>query len=173
MKRHGNGTIALVVLLFTFGLVACSDNSAKQKAVATDALKALRKMDTATDVGVSYMQYGPMLIEAKTSVNDALSGLPDGQLKDELNAAIEAYSDANTLWRLTNNEGIKLSGPLEGTVTVPSSAEQIVKKYHVPDIFGTVHDEGNAGVVSKQSALSAIWKVARSHIDTASSLIAK
>ena len=43
----------------------------KQKAAAADAIKALGRIDAAVEVGVTYQQYGQLVIDAKAVVNEA------------------------------------------------------------------------------------------------------
>ncbi|MFH1219043.1 MAG: hypothetical protein V1694_01140 [Candidatus Eisenbacteria bacterium] len=102
--------ITLCVLLsLTSG---CGDSAAKRKAAAeratrrdavANAIDALRKMEAATQVDVSYEQYGQLLIDAKAKVNNALSVLPDTvpALKDlstELSGAVDNYYSAKVEW---------------------------------------------------------------------------
>jgi hypothetical protein len=86
-------------------ITACNKNSA-----ATEALRALRKIEAATEVGVSYQQYGPLVIEAQAQVNEAKAKLPDGELKTLLEQTILIYAKVGELWGLqiqnnrTNNK---------------------------------------------------------------------
>ena len=50
---------------------ASSDPSAKGAAI-----KALRKLANAAEVGVSFVEYGPLVIEAKTDLDTGLEKLP-------------------------------------------------------------------------------------------------
>src|SRR4051794_39931011 len=85
MKR--SITILLLLLLVT----ACASNEKRDNALA-----ALRKIDAATQVGTQFQQYNALVIDAKTQVNSL--DLSDGELKQEINAAMQAYADANTVW---------------------------------------------------------------------------
>lgn len=69
-----------------------------QKAADFAALKSLRRLQAATEVGVSYVDYSSRLIDVKADVSDNLDNLPNGQLKQKLNAAMDAYADARTAW---------------------------------------------------------------------------
>jgi hypothetical protein len=93
------GRIWLIVGLVVVLLTACGGLSSKQQAAVDEALKALKKVDAATSVGVNYQQYGSLVIDAKASVNEASALLPDGELKKELAAAMEAYADAADAWQ--------------------------------------------------------------------------
>jgi hypothetical protein len=65
---------------------------------AYEAQASLRKVQAATQVGVNYQQYGQLLIEAKDKTNAASRVLPDGPLKDEIHATMNAYTDAGQVW---------------------------------------------------------------------------
>jgi hypothetical protein len=62
------------------------------------ALKSLRKISTATDVGVNSRDYSQMLIESNAAVQDAINATK-GELSSALAAAYGVFSDANTLWQ--------------------------------------------------------------------------
>src|ERR1700759_4072160 len=102
-NRHGRLSI-ISLTIFSF-LVACGGLSSKQKTAAANAMKALQKLNAATEIGVNYQNYQPLLIEAKTQVNEAESVLPDGEVKSELNAAMDAYADAGDAWEAFIREG--------------------------------------------------------------------
>jgi hypothetical protein len=69
-----------LILLFSASVLisACVQHNA----AADEAIKALRKIDAATQVGVNLTTYNELLIEAK--VNEADRTLPDGDLKTDL-----------------------------------------------------------------------------------------
>jgi hypothetical protein len=152
--------LQLILLFSLFLSVACGGLSSKQKDAAKDALKALRKIEAATQVGVSYMQYGPLVIDAQAQVNEAMSMLPDGELKKELKAAMEAYADAGQAWEKTIN------GRLQGS----SLGDSLDKKYSLglPSKDEYVYEKAMREVV-----LSKIWAAGREHIERASSLLEK
>src|SRR3954470_23947495 len=85
---------ALAVMAATTFLSNCGGLSSKQRSAVDDAMKSLRKLAAATQVGVNYQQYGMLVIEAQAQVNDALAVLPEAELKTEMNAAMEGYADA-------------------------------------------------------------------------------
>ena len=62
---------------------------AARRREADDAVSALRKLEAASQVKPSLMQYNQLVIEAKARVNEASAVLPDGELKQELNAAVD------------------------------------------------------------------------------------
>lgn len=85
-------------LLLTLLLIACGGLPSKQKTAAEEAIKSLRKIAAATEVGVNYEKYGNMLIETKAVVNEANEILPEGELKKEIVAAMDSYQKALDVW---------------------------------------------------------------------------
>lgn len=70
----------------------------KQRAALRDAVLLLRKLNDATEVGVSRLQYKEKLAEAQTSVNTATMLLPDGVVKQQLLVSILPHVIANMAW---------------------------------------------------------------------------
>lgn len=93
-----------------------------QRAAAEAVLKSLRKLDAATEVGVSFEDYHTRLIDTKADVNEGLRALPDGPLKAVLSDAMQAHQDASTFW----NECVSLKN--RGDIHAGASGP-ILKKY--------------------------------------------
>src|ERR1044072_8805055 len=89
---------AWMVISSAYLFAACGGLSSEQRRVSDDAIKALRKIEAATQVGVNYQLYGQMVIEAKAQVNEVAAKLPDGELKSELISSIDAYAEAGEAW---------------------------------------------------------------------------
>src|SRR5262249_23254691 len=70
----------------------------KQKAAAADAIKALGRIDAAVEVGVTYQQYGQLVIDAKAVVNETAKVLPQGQMLTNISDCMDDYRDAGTVW---------------------------------------------------------------------------
>jgi hypothetical protein len=62
------------------------------------AIKALRKLKSASDVGVSYVNYGPLVVDAKTEVDDALAKIPDNALRGAILKSMQQYEFASEVW---------------------------------------------------------------------------
>src|SRR5207249_11501881 len=75
----------------------------KQKAAAADAIKALARVEAAVQVGVNFQKYMELVIDAKAAVNEADRVVPSGDILTELSGAMEAYSDAGTVWNHKSN----------------------------------------------------------------------
>src|SRR5215213_5897598 len=103
--RDKHARLSIISITIFSLLAACGGLSSKQKAAAANALKALQKLNAATEIGVNYQSYQLLLIEAKTQVNEAESVLSDGELKSELSAAMDAYADAGDAWGAFIREG--------------------------------------------------------------------
>ncbi len=73
--------------------------SSEQKKEAKEAVEALQKIQAGVESEqVSQMTIAPMIIEAKTQVNQAVAILPPGDLKNNLDTAVGAYIDGTYLW---------------------------------------------------------------------------
>jgi hypothetical protein len=72
-----------------------SDKSAD---AAKAAVKALKSLGAATDVGINRLDYGRRLIEVKITVDEALDLLPDGWLKTKLGETLRYYRTAADDW---------------------------------------------------------------------------
>jgi hypothetical protein len=99
--------VQLVLVILAVSLLAgCNQSTGEQQTkkessppAALDAIKALWKIESATQVSVNYIQYSQLVIDAKAQVNEASAVLPDGELKTELNAAMDAYADVVLVWK--------------------------------------------------------------------------
>ena len=151
-----------VVVIFTQLLVACGGLSSKQKTAADNALKSLKKIEAATQVGVNYQQYGQLVIDAKAQVNEAASVLPDRDLKKELNATMEAYTDASQAWS-TKVSSLSLKPDTEPGAT-------LMRRYNLK-----THSfkAGSTELVwlSEDEARQAAWSAAAEHLLTAQKLL--
>jgi hypothetical protein len=139
--------VPLVLLCF---LAACNQQP-RQNEPAANALKALHKLQAATQVGVSYEQYGTLVIEAKAQVNEANRSLPTSDLQQQINQAMDAYTDAGQVW----SEKLKGHQSFAG-YTEPGISWK--KKYSLPN------DDVNA-------AMQAMWNAADDHVRIAEGLM--
>lgn len=165
--------LAVPALVVAYLLTACGGLSAKQQAAASDAVTALRRLEAASQVKPSLAQYNQLVIEAKARVNEASAVLPDGELKQELNAAMEAYGDAAVAWAamqrtfLTDDrEPGKTLGPKYGLYldsTTAGTREYLegLERLTNPN-YESAHMKG---------VLGRIWAVGKGHLDRASALL--
>jgi hypothetical protein len=127
---------------------------------AQNSLKLLRKMASATEVGINFQEYGKRVIDLKADVDEELAQLPESELKQEIKLAAEAYVDAGTAW----NEMLRYDFML----TSFEPARSFQKKYSIP---GEKTDSRGGLRLDKNVVLSTIWGAARKHIDRATQLM--
>lgn len=134
---------------------------------AGEAIKALRKLESATSVGVSFAEYGTRLIDAKAAVDEALPRVSDGELKSEIELAMSEYSLASQVWQTVNREMIEdryNSGYLDASTELGAS---LVKKYKLePHVLPA----SKRSIILRSEILSAIWQSAKGHLDKAAQL---
>jgi hypothetical protein len=121
---------------------------------ANQALAALQKVQAATQVGVTYQEYGHLVIEARDKVNAADRVLTDSTLNKEFDAATDAYTDANTAW------GQKVQGYDLYPNIRPGST--LIPKYNLQ----TKYDVADAS-----RAIQIIWLEADAHLQQATNLM--
>jgi hypothetical protein len=154
-------TGAMIVVMVVSLLVACGGSSSKQDPAVNEAIKALRKIEAATQVGVNFPQYNQLLIEAKAQVNEASAKLTDGELKRELNLAMEAYVDAGQVWNNKIQQRLFLPNIEPGKTIIP--------KYSLKTQINFLgQPEANM-----DAALQTIWAAAKTHLDRVSVLLQK
>ncbi len=155
MTKELKWSLALGGQLIVVGFVAttilaclgCSAESPRNTA-ADRAIKALRRVEAATDIGTNRAEYNSRLADAKTEFGDSTSNIKDPQISAELSKAMEAYTDAAHLWS---------AEPLQFADLVVALRE----KYDLPrDVMG----------LDKRADVQIIWKAASAHIDEASRL---
>lgn len=126
-----------------------------------DAMKSLRKLDAATEVGITRADYGPLLVTAKADVNAALDELPDGPQRTAISATMDAYADASTAWEA------KLKGPTMDSDSEPALTWRT--KYQVPGYRdSTTYSPGHIDV---DAAMQLMWSYASKHLAVASALL--
>jgi MltA-interacting protein MipA len=126
-------------------------------AAAGEALRALRKVAGAVEVGVNYQQYGQLVIEAKAAVDEALATIPAGELRNEIAATMDSYADAGRVWtmRIKPRGDYGVSDLLKTKYGV--SEREAFRAYSGDEIYVT-------------GALHLIWNQARQHLDRATAL---
>jgi hypothetical protein len=77
---------------------AHSSSEEKGKAQIEQALKALRKISSATSMGISQRDYSQLVAEQAFVIDEALREAPDSAVKSAIAQSKDAYIDARTLW---------------------------------------------------------------------------
>jgi hypothetical protein len=135
--------------------------TAHETAAARGALKSLRRLAVAESVTPEYDEYTKLLLEVKGEVDDCLSDMGPGEVRDEIGLALEAYTDLRVAWNATR-----------GFLAVPAALYQpqrtLIAKYGIP-----IDVRGDIPLMNYQGAVSTIFKAAREHIDRASALLAR
>lgn len=131
----------------------------RETAAARGALKSLRRLAAAESVTPEYDEYTKLLLEVKGEVDDFLSDIGPGEVRDEIGLALEAYTDLRVAWNATR-----------GFLAVPAALYQpqrtLIAKYGIPIVV-----RGEVPLMDSEGAISTIFKAAREHIDRASSLL--
>lgn len=165
----------LLFSIFIFSIPSvCFSQSAK------DALKALKKLEAKTQVGISYRDYSPALGDAKYEVNLYIEGDEKYKNKEFKSAIIEAmnlYEYANTIWfakftREASHGFIIIDDPALSTSKM--IADDYFSRY--PE---DRKDESEGGVLSNELggkmhvgvAVGKIWGRASKELDKASKLL--
>ncbi|MEP7339775.1 MAG: hypothetical protein ABI977_18700, partial [Acidobacteriota bacterium] len=118
------------------------------------AYTALRKLSAAAQIGLPYGQYGSLLVETKAMVDESLATLPDGALKGNLAAVIEAYTDAGQAW-----------GAAQGVGALPIASEPgatLMKKYSIKPAVNALGQEDR---LMLDTTLTTIWAAANAQLN--------
>ena len=186
MKKSKIYFLLIAVILIS----ACGGLNEKQKKSVEDAITALNKINAGTEVGINKLEYSKMLIDAQASVNQASQDLPDekySELKQELKLAMEAYSDARTIWNKGGTDEALLACNIEAKEKPKDELQASINKVFVdmcnPEIFqltvkyqiptSELFNDIKLPAMSKKLGLTIIWKKAKEHIDRASALLNK
>lgn len=91
--------LGLTAFLLTAHPAGAARRAPGRSAGIVAAAKALRKLEMATTVGVSYVEYNHRLIDTASEVTEDLRPVPNGPQKARALEALRAYYDAAVLWR--------------------------------------------------------------------------
>jgi hypothetical protein len=142
----------LITLMIGLLFAAPCSSPARPSKESLAAIEALHKMQAATQVGVNYQEYGRLLIEAKAKTNDAIRSLPDGPLRNEISATMDAYADAAHVW------GVKIAGH-------KLFESNLISKYSIP------LKDTEYRFADPDDALQYIWLNADSHLTQITKLL--
>lgn len=113
------------------------------------AYMALHKLSDAAKIGLPSVQYASLLIEVRPVIDESLSALPEGGLKTDIAAAMDAYVDAGQAWNLGGRIGFL---PI---ATEPGAT--LMKKYGIKP---AVNPLGQEDRLLLNDTLGAIWTAA-------------
>lgn len=145
-----------------------SEVAAPPAGASAPALKALQKLRGAAEVGVTFEEYGRLVVDAKAEVDRAASGMPDGDAKAETLAAMSAYADALQAW----NELRRRGGRYETLgVDDDSFTRELQRKYDIPyETLGSP-PVGPMKIMSKSAILTTIWRAAAARVARSAELL--
>jgi hypothetical protein len=87
--------------------------TSRQRGAAQSALRALRALETAATVGLTYTDYSRRVVDAQIIVNEKLSLLPQSDLRNELQSAMREFAGARTGWETKiNNSDLEFMAKL-------------------------------------------------------------
>jgi hypothetical protein len=124
------------------------------------AYSALRKLTDAAQIGLPYGQYANLLIETRPVLTENLRTLPDGALKADLAAAMEAYMDAGQAW-----------GAMQGAGVLPIATEPgatLMKKYSIKPGVNALGQEDRLLI---DTTVPVIWAVATERMNNLAGLL--
>jgi hypothetical protein len=128
----------------------------KENEFVTQALRSLRKLVSATGSGIDYAEYDKRVIDANAEIGELLIKIPEGFVKTEIKASLEAFTEARDAWSwgITNRSGNML----------PDSepAKSLQKKYNVP-----TYQADGVHLMEVGKLVNAAWAAANQHFQKA------
>jgi hypothetical protein len=141
------------------------------------AYAALRKLDEAAKIKLPAGQYGDLLIDAKTTIDEALMDISDYQLKNAITRTLEAYYDASQALGAAQSYEPRRTPMTWGSARViseqriPVKSEPgatLMRKYQIKP---EVDRLAQADHMKLDEALKAIWAVAGARLNYVATLI--
>lgn len=132
--------------------------SPKVRAAAEASLKTLRRMGSAVEVGLTLSEYNSRLIDLKADVDEQLSSIPQGELRTEIQLAVEGYVDAQNAW--------KEMGRHDTLFPTLEPGRSLMTKYSIP-----IDRSIGMDLLPGNSVRSIIWRTAKSHADKAAQIL--
>lgn len=164
MRDNRTRLLATAAIIIAQLMIACGGLSSKQKVAADDAVKSLKKIEAATQVGVNFAQYSQLVIDAKTQANEVSSVLPpNSELRKEIEAAMESYMDAAQAWNA------KFGSIYTLLYSNTDPGKTLIPKYQLK--VAPAIDKRYGDYASPDQALPVIWAAAHPHVDRAASLL--
>ena len=115
-------------------------------------VKALRKLSAATDIGISYANYMPLLAQVKAEVEDVLPATKNGNFMASTEMCLLQYQTAAAIWQLYWRDDTIYSKKIINTA---------VEDYGVK----------RQKAIKRDDFLSAIWTKARTHFNDVNALL--
>jgi hypothetical protein len=160
-------TVVFVLIAICIGAVvpACGRKdglSGAQVQTARDSIRTLHKITSAIDIGVTYQQYGQLLIDGAAEIDDAKKRIPDVELGKQISGSFDCLVDARRAWA-KSIEG-KSDFDRQSVYMSDEVGKALRSKY-----CNALAWRGQA--VSVDEARQFLWAVARLHLDAADPLL--
>ncbi|MGH9753208.1 MAG: hypothetical protein ACREA2_10530 [Blastocatellia bacterium] len=143
-------------------------------AAARKAYAELRKLAEAANIKLPLGQYGNLLIETKTVVEEALTEISDYSLKNEIARALEAYYDAGQAWgaaRAYDTSRMTWGAARVIEQRIPINSEPgatLMRKYQIKPGVNRLAQPDH---LELDTALKAIWAVAGARLNYVAALV--
>jgi hypothetical protein len=157
--------ILIFLFIFAMTIMACSK---KEESASTKAIKALKKLETIIEVGISYNDYGPALRDAQSGLNKFLEDT-EAKTKPELATSLQKvmnhYIVAGTLFK----EFIERKNCLE-----PTEAKPILDGY--PEASAAIATGDGvlgckSGWMNVKTVMMIIWRKASDELEKATEML--
>jgi hypothetical protein len=129
------------------------------EAAGVDALQALRRLMSATEVGITLAQYNQLVVEVYERVSEDLTSIPEGDLRSEIASAMDDYAFARDWWSASLNYD-------DGAIPTKSD---IARRFNARYNMGIKPKYGDS--LRQKETLDYIWQSAARHMVAALKLI--
>ena len=124
---------------------------------AKKAMRELKKMDSVIEMGINYPNYTKTLLETKPAFDEAMTDVPEGNLKVALATTMKAYIDAGTFWNIYVTRESEF-----GFVRFEDEEREKFKDYKIP---------WDSGSYAKAETVREFWAFATVSLAVAEELI--
>lgn len=149
-----------------------------------DALKPFHKIANAAELGVSFVDYKRLLLDAKTDLDEPLSKLPKGEQRTEIEEAMNDFRIAADVWAMgirgVTRQAVSYN-PVLGSTSHPVYYPGIESKTDFYRELRKRYGENllpppkaangyGRGIVAYEPILKIVWRSAANHLDHAMKL---
>lgn len=165
-----------IIVSFSLLLTACNKLGPKHPQSVQIAAQELRRIQALLEVGIDFEKYDFQVREANVAVSEASAELPNGELRKELNATIEAYRDAHSVWAYQNDNSARLmqDSPL-GNAMIAKYSLQTYEMYPSSNTAESnvvlMPSAENPLYANVSEARSKMWHIAREHLERVNELL--
>ncbi len=131
------------------------DVPTREAAAVERIISAMRRLDNAIAVGVTFQNYSALLIENKTIIDETLKDAPEGPFKYEIGQALIDHQYAMAVWSLAVTNGWVLF------YTKQEPGRTLVTRYGYPERISIWTQ------VPVMNGLNYVWMSARNHFNLA------